>query len=45
MKACCEQDLQPDDLKAVVGVVEEGDVLDEQVGMAHCSELEVTASK
>lgn len=33
MKACCEQDLQPDDVKSVVSVIEEGDVLDEQAGM------------
>ena len=30
MKACCEQDLQPDDFKQVAGVIEEGDILDDQ---------------
>lgn len=31
MKGCCEQDLQSDDFKQVLQVIEEGDVLDDQV--------------
>ena len=32
MKSCCEQDLQPSDMKQVQMVIEEGDALDDQVG-------------
>ena len=32
MKFCCEQDLQPFDMKRVQMVIEEGDALDDQVG-------------
>ena len=45
MKSCCEQDLQPSDMKQVQMVIEEGDALDDQVGQVVVCKLQFRVLK